>query len=197
MGADRSRRITVLKPFLSIATLALALALLTAGPASAATPCWKVVVSDWFADGRIDNTYPLHCYGDALRNLPEDVRAYADASDEISRALQDAIRHDRADLNQREATAAPGHHDRGGGPTAFGGGGGGGGGGEPPKGFLSRWIDWAGPKNAGSIPLPLLVLAGIAVLLLGAATASFVTGRIQARRVVPAPAPAQRPPEGS
>src|SRR5204862_1262527 len=68
-----------------------------------------------------------------------------------------------------------------------------GGNGGPPKGFLSRWIDWLGPKNAGSVPLPLLVLAAIALLLLAAAAASFVARRIQGRRVVPATAPAPPP----
>ena len=171
----------MLKLFASIATLAAALALGTAAPAAASTPCWKVVVSDWYADGRIDNTYPLHCYQDALRHLPPDVRAYADASDEIQRAMQAAIRDNREKLSQ----SSTGNRKR---PeqSAFSNSGGGG---DPPKGFLSRWIDWLGPNNAGSVPLPLLVIAAIAMLLLTAAAASFVARRIQSRRVVPAPVP--------
>jgi hypothetical protein len=179
----------VLKLFASIATLAAALALGSAAPAAASgTPCWKVVVSDWYADGRIDNTYPLHCYQDALHHLPPDVRAYADASDEIQRAMQAAIRDSREKIDQ-SASATP--HGKRGEQSAFSSPGGGGG--EPPKGFLSRWIDWLGPSNAGSVPLPLLVLAAIALLLLTAAAASFVARRIQSRRVVPAPAPAPPP----
>lgn len=171
----------MLKLFASIATLAAALALGTAAPAAASTtPCWKVVVSDWYADGRIDNTYPLHCYQDALRHLPPDVRAYADASDEIQRAMQAAIRDNREKLSQ----SSTGNRKRDE-QSAFSKGGGG----DPPKGFLSRWIDWLGPNNAGSVPLPLLVLAAIAMLLLTAAAASFVARRIQSRRVVPAPVP--------
>jgi hypothetical protein len=180
----------VLKPLLSIATLAAALALGTAAPAAASgTPCWKVVVSDWYADGRIDNTYPLHCYQDALHHLPPDVKAYADASDEIQRAMQAAIRDRRAGLAANEGSST--HPKRGEPGVAFSDPGGGNGG--PPKGFLSRWIDWLGPKNAGSVPLPLLVLAAIALLLLAAAAASFVARRVQARRVVPAPATAPPP----
>ena len=181
----------MLKLFVSIATLSVALALGSAAPAAASTtPCWKVVVSDWYADGRIDNTYPLHCYQDALQHLPEDVKAYADASDEIQRAMQAAIRDNRERLAARSQgpSTSTGHGKRDE-PQAFGSGSSGGGG-SPPKGFLSRWIDWLGPKNAGSVPLPLLVLAGIAMLLLAAAAASFVARRIQGRRVVPAPAPA-------
>jgi hypothetical protein len=175
----------VLKLFASIATLAAALALgIVAPPAAASTPCWKVVVSDWYADGRIDNTYPLHCYEDALHHLPPDVKAYADASDEISRAMQAAIRDNREKLATRDASTGRPKRD---GQQAFASGSSGGG--DPPKGFVSRWIDWLGPKNAGSVPLPLLVIAGIAMLLLAAAAASFVARRIQSRRVLPAPAP--------
>ena len=183
----------MLKLLLSIATLAAALALGTTAPAAASgTPCWKVVVSDWYRDGRIDNTYPLHCYQDALHHLPPDVKAYADASDEIERAMQAAIRDRRAGLaaNDGNSNGHPKRSEPGGAFSDPGGGNGG-----PPKGFLSRWIDWLGPKNAGSVPLPLLVLAAIALLLLGAAAASFVARRIQARRVVPAPAPGAPPPK--
>jgi hypothetical protein len=186
----------VLKLFASIATLAVALALGSAAPAAASsTPCWKVVVSDWYADGRIDNAYPLHCYQDALRHLPPDVRAYADASDEIQRAMQAAIRDNREKLAANEtptATSNGKHRDE---PFSAFGSGSSGGGGSPPNGFLSRWIDWLGPKNAGSVPLPLLVIAAIAMLLLAAAAASFVARRIQSRRIVPAPAsaPPKRP----
>jgi hypothetical protein len=175
----------VLKLLASIATLAAALALgIAAAPAAASsTPCWKVVVSDWYADGRIDNTYPLHCYQDALEHLPPDVKAYADASDEIQRAMQAAIRDNREKLAAHDQTSGRPNRD----PQAFATGSSGGG--DPPNGFLSRWIDWLGPKNAGSVPLPLLVIAAIAMLLLAAAAASFVARRIQSRRVVPAPAP--------
>jgi hypothetical protein len=72
--------------------IALALAtfgvvVIVAAPAgSAATPCWRVLVDDW-ADGAISNLYPISCYRQALQNMPEDVRLYSNASDEINRAL--------------------------------------------------------------------------------------------------------------
>lgn len=49
--------------------------------------CGKAVLSDW-ADGRIDKTYPGPCYLAAIEDLPEDVRAYTSAKDDISRELQ-------------------------------------------------------------------------------------------------------------
>jgi hypothetical protein len=45
-----------------------------------------VLVADW-ADGAISNLYPISCYRQALQNMPEDVRLYSNASDEINRAL--------------------------------------------------------------------------------------------------------------
>jgi hypothetical protein len=45
-----------------------------------------VLVADW-ADGAISNLYPINCYRQALQNMPEDVRLYSNASDEINRAL--------------------------------------------------------------------------------------------------------------
>jgi hypothetical protein len=52
-----------------------------------ASACGDRVVADWI-DGRIDGVYPLRCYDEALDDLPEDVRVYSTAVDDISRALQ-------------------------------------------------------------------------------------------------------------
>jgi hypothetical protein len=170
----------LLKPFLILTTLAATLALtVSAAPASAKTPCWKVVISDWYVDGRVDGTYPIPCYEQAIQNLPDDVRSYADAASEIRRAMLDRLRHKDQPEVKGKKKAAPFVFSRNDG--------------EPPKGIVSRLIDKIGPSNANSVPLPLLVLAGIAFLLLAAAAASFVARRIQARRVMPAPAPAEGP----
>jgi hypothetical protein len=66
----------------------LAVAALVA-PASAARPCGEAVLRDW-ADGTIDRTFPRHCYGDALDNMPDDLRIYSSAEDDIRRALLNA-----------------------------------------------------------------------------------------------------------
>jgi hypothetical protein len=44
------------------------------------------VLSDW-ADGRIDRAYPDPCYEAAIDTMPEDLRAYSTAKDDISREL--------------------------------------------------------------------------------------------------------------
>src|ERR1700710_58635 len=78
------------KMLIRAALIAGALLVATVRPAVGATPCWKALLNDWY-DGRIDNTYAIHCYTDALKHLPPDVQTYSSAHDDIERALQSAI----------------------------------------------------------------------------------------------------------
>jgi len=50
---------------------------------------------DWRSNGRIDLIYPATCYEAALDGLPEDLRAYSSAEDDLERALQSSSRHPR------------------------------------------------------------------------------------------------------
>jgi hypothetical protein len=73
---------------LLIAALAAVVTVLVApGPAAAEPSCASLVLSDW-QDGRLDGTYPVSCYRQALAQLPEDVRVYSSAQSDITRALQ-------------------------------------------------------------------------------------------------------------
>jgi hypothetical protein len=95
-----------MRVFATIALLA-GLGLLAAMPAQATPRCGDAVVGDW-ADGRIDGRYPPRCYGDALDSLPEDVRAYSTATDDIAQALRARIRQLRSDTPaQAGADAGP------------------------------------------------------------------------------------------
>ena len=71
---------------------ALVALLATAAPAGAAQSCGRAVIDDWYDDGRVDGTYPLRCYDDAIEILPRDVRDYSSAKDDIQRALQNRMR---------------------------------------------------------------------------------------------------------
>jgi hypothetical protein len=99
------------------------------------------------------------------------VQTYSSAKDEINRALYAALRHDR-DGGGGSSTGVASTETGAESPS----------GGDAPSGFLTRILEALGPSNAESIPLPLLVLAVIAFLLLGAAAASFIARRIQAQR---------------
>jgi hypothetical protein len=170
-------------PTLLVTFILALLALAGPGSASAANPCWKELVNDYWADNRVDKIYDISCYREAMAKLPRDVQEYSDAQDDLRRALLEAIRDDRSnggfgdtsEENDRSAAAPVGDDDGGG-------------------GFFREVLDKLGPKNADSVPVPLLVLASIAILLLGAAGASYGARWVQARRGTLAPSPAPREP---
>ncbi len=83
----------------------LGLALVAAAPAPAAPTCGDAVVADW-SDGRIDGRYAPRCYGEALESLPEDVRAYSTAEEDIAVALGARIRELRARQSAHDDTSA-------------------------------------------------------------------------------------------
>ena len=180
----RAARATALLALLALAALALS------GPAAAAKSCGKKVVDDWYADGRVDGTYPFRCYDDAIEILPRDVRDYSSAKEDIERALQARMRGeepppatsdptpgdgDNEDPGLLPADTTPGAGPTGTTPSDKPGDPGGGteAGGE---------VDTA---SADSVPIPLLVLAGLALLLVAAGSAGYALRRFQARRIPP------------
>jgi hypothetical protein len=151
--------------------------------ASAGTPCWKVLLNDWY-DGRIDGTYPRHCYNDALKHLPADVSTYSSAHDDILRALQSAI------AKQRKAGHAVGPDTLIAAPGGPKKGGGGGGASTTDTTQTGRkqgtgLADKLNPGSPSSLPVPLLILGGLALVLVAAGGAGLVAKRIQARRQNP------------
>jgi len=75
---------------LLVATAAGLASLAFVGSAGAAGNCGTRVLNDW-SDGRLDGSYPVSCYRQALANLPEDVRVYSSAQSDITRALQSRL----------------------------------------------------------------------------------------------------------
>ena len=175
------------KSLLLVITTGFVLALGTAAPAGAAVPCWKALINDWY-DGSIDRTYPPACYTAAIHHLPQDVSTYSSAKDDIERALLASVRQDRGGDPPSYNPSNPGGGD-GSSSGSSSGGGDTGSSEESSKGIITRAIEWLGPSNAASVPLPLLILAGVAFLLLAAAGGSFVNRRIQERRTPPSPPP--------
>jgi len=78
------RRVTVAALAVSVTALVV---LLLPGRGSAAVACRDRVIADWSDNGRIDRTYPLACYREAVKHLPEDLRSYSSAPDDIRQAL--------------------------------------------------------------------------------------------------------------
>ena len=176
--------------FVCALVAAVAATTMRAPAAQAKTPCWKQLINDWY-DGTIDKTYPVHCYREARQHIPQDAQVYSSLPSDLDRALAAALAGNPGGPlgPDTPVTPVPGTGRKAtptsttgststtaDGATTTG----------EDKG--SGVLDWLAPANADSIPLPLLILAGLAVLLLAAAAASFVARRVQARRV-PATAP--------
>jgi hypothetical protein len=169
-------------------TLALVAAFAHPAPAAAATPCWKALLNDWY-DGRIDKTYAVHCYNDALKHLPADVQTYSSAHDDIQRALQSAIAKQKKSghkVNPNSLVPPSSGGPTGGGttpgptgpsPTT-------GGGRNSGKG-LGHLANKLNPASASSLPIPLLVLGALAILLVAAGAAGLIAKQIQARKQAP------------
>jgi hypothetical protein len=88
---------------LASSVLALVALGLWAQPSPAAPACASAIIEDW-AGGAIESTYPLDCYDAAIDALPEDLRAYTTAADDISRAATTAS---RTSAPTRQLASAP------------------------------------------------------------------------------------------
>jgi hypothetical protein len=150
--------------------------------ALAKTPsCADQVIADWYDDGRVGKIYPLHCYREAIAKLPPDVLDYSNAKEEIGRALAFA-KQGKPDPGGTDPTP----------PTSTGTTGT-----KTTKTSTTKTTktsttkttstgtnttstttgttDTSGPS---SVPVPLLVLGGLAVLLLAAGSAGYLRRRM-------------------
>jgi len=175
----RTRRSTLIA-FLA-ATVVLTLLIGPSPAAAAPKSCADQVVADWYGDGRVDRIFPLHCYQEAIRSLPVDVLDYSNAKEDILRALQFARQNkpDPGPTGEPTGPNEPGSTTPGG-PNDPG---------DPSDGgtVASGSVDTSGPS---SIPIPLLILGGLALLLLAAGGAGYLSRRAQARREGGPPGPA-------
>jgi hypothetical protein len=138
---------TVASVLVALAAAVLA-SLALAVPTAGAASCGKKVVDDWSDNSRIDGVYALRCYQEGIDTIPHDILDYTNAADVISRAFQD--RTGRR-LAIREA-GKRGSTER---TTA------------PPT------VD----TSSSALPIPLLVLGGMALALLAAGSLGYVSRR--------------------
>ena len=141
----------------------------------AAKPCWERVIDDWVDNGRIEGVYSPSCLTAARKHVPEDIRAYTDIIDKIDSYRLNAVRtlqstrspdakqpSDRVSRNSRrlpEPQVSNGKDEA------------------PLTSVLGK-----GTTDASSIPVPLMVLAGLALLLMAAGAAGFAQRKLAARR---------------
>jgi hypothetical protein len=172
------------KPLILLALAAAITAALGVGaqPAEARTmsTCSKALIHDWYVDGRVDKTYPVHCYREALKPIPEDQIIYGTLREDLNRALQATIRQHGGHVDGDTLVVPLAGPSDGGGGSGTGATGGG----------VFHWLaKKLGPSTADSIPIPLLVLGGLAFALMAAAGVSYAARRVQARRAAADPPP--------
>jgi hypothetical protein len=139
------------------AALAISIAVLTvfagcAYPVAAKPACADAVLDDW-TRGTLDSTHPQDCYDAAIEALPEDLRSYTSAADDISRVAISASRSERA-----LAAAEGAEH-------------------EP------RQLAGAAPSGDGvrTMPLPVVLLTATVLVLAACGTAASFVRRRRAR----------------
>jgi hypothetical protein len=159
----RTARLIAASVAVVLGVLALAF---SAAPASAATPCWKQVLNEWTANpsGYVSGDYPLHCYGDAINHVPEDLAQYTGVIEDIQSARQRAARGTRTVQSHRPSSSTE--------PTSN----------DPRGGVYNSAIDKLGPTNSDSLPLPLLILAGLAAIMVAAGAAGLATRHLRSRK---------------
>ena len=161
--------------------------LVMAAPAGAAPSCGRQVIDDWFNNNRVDRTYPLHCYDDAIELLQPDVRDYSNAEEEITRALQRRGRTTPPPPPPATTDRPPADSpDKVPGPRQM-----------PPTPTttvvdhptIENTPPLAAPEvedaSASAAPIPLIVLSGLALLLLAGGCAGYVVRRYQGRNTPP------------
>ena len=135
----------------------------TAPPASAQTACWKQIIDDWVNDGAIEGVYPLHCYGEAIKHVPNDLAQYTGIIDDITAARQRAARTRTTQAHNPPSSSEPTSND-------------------PSGGVYNQAIDKLGPTNSDSIPLPLLILGGLALVMLATGAVGLASRHLKARK---------------
>jgi hypothetical protein len=144
-----------------------------AAPAGAAKPCWEQAIDDWVDNGRIDGIYSAGCIAAARKHVPEDLRTYTDILDKLDAYRQDAVR-----TTQGAGPSGPAGRNRARGAGI-----------EPDvkdEGPISEVLGYR-TNDASSVPLPLIILGGLALLLMAAGGAGFAHRKLQARRAASGP----------
>jgi hypothetical protein len=141
-----------------------------APPAAAKTPCSRQIIEQWVDFHRIDSTYSLHCYREAIAAVPEDLRVYTGIVDDILAARQKAGRSKKNRIltghKSKEAVALAKKQAAK----------------DPTRPLFKEALDKLGSRNVDTVPLPLLIMAALSLLLIAAGAAGLVSRRLRARK---------------
>lgn len=158
--------------------------------AHAAVPCRDRIYNDWYADGKIATTYPLSCYRDALAHVPTDAREYSSLADDIRAAMLGARERlagrkqvpaeiGRGTLRAPENaspqkndhvkhTSSSPHDPSSDGTSSQS---------QAPPAAPSTLATGETTSSGSGVPVPLLVLGGLAILLVAAGIVGAIAKR--------------------
>jgi len=174
-----------MKRLLLLGVLVVAATAITA-QASAAGPCRNDIYDDWYQDGKIASTYPISCYRDAIKHVHGDAQIYSSLTDDIRAAMQAAISraHGKTNVPSQVGKGVPASESSSGsGPTASSDSS------TRPTSPVDVSTIAAPPVsdsgNGSGVPVPLLVLGGLALLLAAAGGIGMLARRRSNRPSAP------------
>ena len=158
-----------MRTLVTIAALAAVTALALGVGSASAKSCGSAVINDWYVDSTIDGKYPAKCYREALSKVSDKMRMYSNLPEQLDRGLRQALQRDGI-LGTNKTITQPSPRS-----TAS----------HRASGPIQRVLGELGPDRADSIPIPLMILAGFALLLIAAGAASVLVRRLNGRRNTP------------
>jgi hypothetical protein len=164
--------------------LLLAAAAAPVGSADAAGPCRQKIYTDWRQDGKIATSYPVRCYRDALTHLGSDAQIYSSLGPDIRAAMQAAIlrakgKHVKAQVGKgftplkpagKPVLVSSSNSPRGTDSSSSGAG---------TETVASQPV---GSSSGGGVPLPILLLGGLALALAAAGALGAGVRHVRSRR---------------
>jgi hypothetical protein len=169
-----ARSLTVLVALVGLTTVLFAV---VSAPAQAAKPCWERVMDDWTDNGLIEGDYSASCIAATRRHVPEDLRSYTDILDKLDSYRQTTGRtlQSAGGTGPQSGTGAtPPSRGEEPEPSANANG--------KDEGPISVVLG-KGTTDASSIPLPLIVLAGLALALMAAGGVGVAHRKLAARKI--------------
>jgi hypothetical protein len=164
-----------MKRLLLLAVLAVAAVTALPAQASAAGPCRNDIYDDWYQDGKVASTYPISCYRDAIKHVHGDAQIYSSLIDDIRAAMQAAISRahgnsvpDQVGKGLSKSELSSGSGSKSSDATNRS---------DSPVGSSTIASPAVAESGGSGVPVPLLVLGGLALLLAAAGGVGMLARR--------------------
>lgn len=171
----------------SIRTFLITACVLLVAPAAALADCGTTVIDDYLKDGTISGNYSQACYKSALKQIPTDMDIYTDVRGSINAAMNSGGSSGGTPVasNNQPGTTTSKSKPKGTTtdagtttedgtttdeflPVAPG---------TTDGGLVGQALNDIGPKKADEVPMPVIVLGGLAALLILAGAGGLIAQR--------------------